>query len=220
MRQSSLSTFGYAARTEWSSRDGCRGARPSTRCRQPLSVPVELCICNKTASRPCASRLTSSWSGPSYGVACAPHVRHFIVHMRRAGHVVTRPLNCGVRAALPETPHYMGATMDNSQTLWRERWNSYLHSTLYCGVREGSAFSSSHSHGRPLVNGRLGLGALEGTADNRTTSPLGRRRLILDAEALGREFQRPPLLKFGRCATSHGHLMTVARPQTRFEPSA
>ena len=44
-----------------------------------------------------ACRLTSSWSGPSYGVACAPHVRHFIVHTRRAGHVVTRPLNCGVR---------------------------------------------------------------------------------------------------------------------------
>src|SRR5688572_31748567 len=42
-------------------------------------------------------RLTSSWSGPSYGVTCAPHVRHFIVHTRRAGHVVTRPLNCGVR---------------------------------------------------------------------------------------------------------------------------
>jgi hypothetical protein len=44
-----------------------------------------------------ASRLTSSWSGPSHVVACAPHVRHFIVHTRRAGHVVTRPLNCGVR---------------------------------------------------------------------------------------------------------------------------
>lgn len=27
---------------------------------------------------------------------CAPHVRHFIVHPRRAGHVVTRPLNSGV----------------------------------------------------------------------------------------------------------------------------
>src|SRR5688572_26264689 len=41
-------------------------------------------------------RLTSSWSGPSYGVTCAPPVRHFIVHTRRAGRVVTRPLNCGV----------------------------------------------------------------------------------------------------------------------------
>ena len=50
--------------------------------------------------RRCASRLTSSWSGPSYGVTCAPHVRHFIVHTRRAGHVVARPLNCGVRRHL------------------------------------------------------------------------------------------------------------------------
>ena len=50
-----------------------------------------------TSSSIRASRLTSSWSGPSYGVASAPHVRHFIVHTRRAGHVVARPLNCGVR---------------------------------------------------------------------------------------------------------------------------
>jgi hypothetical protein len=42
------------------------------------------------------ARITSSWSGPSYGVRCVPHVRHFIVHTRRAGQVVTRPLNCGV----------------------------------------------------------------------------------------------------------------------------
>ena len=41
-------------------------------------------------------RITSSWGGPSYGGAGAPHVRHFIVHTRRAGYVVTRPLNCGV----------------------------------------------------------------------------------------------------------------------------
>jgi len=27
---------------------------------------------------------------------CAPHVRHFILHTRRAGRFVTRPLNCGV----------------------------------------------------------------------------------------------------------------------------
>jgi hypothetical protein len=43
-----------------------------------------------------AKRITSSWSGPSYGGAGAPHVRHFIVHTRRAGHLVARPLNCGV----------------------------------------------------------------------------------------------------------------------------
>src|SRR5512134_712775 len=48
-----------------------------------------------------ARRITSSWSGPLYGVACAPHVRHFIVHTRRAGHVVARPLNCGVRRFVP-----------------------------------------------------------------------------------------------------------------------
>jgi predicted RNA binding protein YcfA (HicA-like mRNA interferase family) len=45
----------------------------------------------------CASRLTSSWSGRSSGNAGAPQVRHFIMHMRRAGRVVTPPLNCGVR---------------------------------------------------------------------------------------------------------------------------
>jgi hypothetical protein len=33
---------------------------------------------------------------PCYGVVGAAHVRHFIVHTRRAGHVVTPPLNCGV----------------------------------------------------------------------------------------------------------------------------
>jgi hypothetical protein len=27
---------------------------------------------------------------------CAPHVRHFMMHTRRAGHVITPPLNCGV----------------------------------------------------------------------------------------------------------------------------
>jgi len=31
-------------------------------------------------------------------------VRHFIVHTRRAGHVVTRPLNCGVRR-MPKVAH-------------------------------------------------------------------------------------------------------------------
>jgi hypothetical protein len=34
-----------------------------------------------------------------HGIACATHVRHFIVHTRRAGHVVARPLNCGDRYA-------------------------------------------------------------------------------------------------------------------------
>jgi hypothetical protein len=33
----------------------------------------------------------------SYGVTCAPHVRHFIMRTRRVGHVATPPLNCGVR---------------------------------------------------------------------------------------------------------------------------
>ena len=45
-------------------------------------------------------RITSSWSGPSYGGAGAPHVRHFLVHTRRAGHVVARPLNCGIMRLL------------------------------------------------------------------------------------------------------------------------
>lgn len=31
-------------------------------------------------------QLPNSWSGPSYVVACAPHVRHFIMHVRRASH--------------------------------------------------------------------------------------------------------------------------------------
>jgi hypothetical protein len=48
---------------------------------------------------PCAKRITSSWSGPSHDGACAPHVCHFIVHTRRAGPLVTRPLNCGVSRA-------------------------------------------------------------------------------------------------------------------------
>ena len=41
--------------------------------------------------------MTSSWSGPSDGDTCAPHVRHFIVHMRRASRRRAPPLNCGVR---------------------------------------------------------------------------------------------------------------------------
>src|SRR5512134_2548297 len=66
-------------------------------------------------------RLTCSWSGPSYGVTCAPHVRHFIVHTRRAGHVVTRPLNCGVRrnSDMPATKgiNHLGlAVLDLGQT--------------------------------------------------------------------------------------------------------
>ena len=43
-----------------------------------------------------AMRMTSSCSGPCYGVAGAAHVRHFIVHTRRAGQRSVRPLNCGV----------------------------------------------------------------------------------------------------------------------------
>jgi hypothetical protein len=36
--------------------------------------------------------LPNSSRDRSYVVACAPHVRHFIVHTRRAGHVIVRPL--------------------------------------------------------------------------------------------------------------------------------
>jgi hypothetical protein len=32
----------------------------------------------------------------SYGVTCAPHVRRFMLHMRRAGQFSARPLNCSV----------------------------------------------------------------------------------------------------------------------------
>src|SRR5512145_2864310 len=32
---------------------------------------------------------------------CAPQVRHCIMHTRRAGHLVTRPLNCGVMRYRP-----------------------------------------------------------------------------------------------------------------------
>ena len=53
-------------------------------------------------------RLTSSCSGPSYPIAGAPQVRHFIMHMRRAGHVVARPLNCGV------SRHFEGYLNDES----------------------------------------------------------------------------------------------------------
>jgi hypothetical protein len=43
------------------------------------------------------SRLTSSCSGPSNGIAATPRVLHFIVHARRASGGSARPLNCGVR---------------------------------------------------------------------------------------------------------------------------
>ena len=45
------------------------------------------------------SRITSSWSGPWYGIAGAPQVRHFIMHMRRAGQRSAPPLNCGVQSS-------------------------------------------------------------------------------------------------------------------------
>ena len=44
-----------------------------------------------------ASRLTSSCSGPSDGIAATPRVLHFIMRSRRAPHGSARPLNCGVR---------------------------------------------------------------------------------------------------------------------------
>jgi hypothetical protein len=47
--------------------------------------------------RSAACKLTSSCSGPGNGGAGAAHMRHFIVHMRRAGYGSARPLNCGVR---------------------------------------------------------------------------------------------------------------------------
>jgi hypothetical protein len=43
-----------------------------------------------------AQRITSSCSGRPIGNAGAPQVRHFIVHMRRAGQRRVPPLNCGV----------------------------------------------------------------------------------------------------------------------------
>jgi hypothetical protein len=48
----------------------------------------------------CQWRLTSSCSGRSYGVAGAPHVRHFIMHVRRASRGSAPPLNCGVRRVM------------------------------------------------------------------------------------------------------------------------
>jgi hypothetical protein len=42
-------------------------------------------------------RLTSSWSGRSYVVACAQQARHFIMRLLRAGQGSAPPLNCGVR---------------------------------------------------------------------------------------------------------------------------
>ncbi len=45
----------------------------------------------------CASRLTSSCSGPSNGIAATPRALHFIMRSRRASHGSARPLNCGVR---------------------------------------------------------------------------------------------------------------------------
>ena len=50
----------------------------------------------KTLQRPHRERLTSSWSGRSSDIAGAPQVRHFIMHMRRAGQRSMPPLNCSV----------------------------------------------------------------------------------------------------------------------------
>jgi hypothetical protein len=48
----------------------------------------------------CASRITSSCSGLSSGIAATPRVLHFIVHARGAAIGSVRLLNCGVRRHL------------------------------------------------------------------------------------------------------------------------
>ncbi len=44
----------------------------------------------------CAQQNIQAVAADRDPIAGAPQERHFIVHMRRAGRVVTRPLNCNV----------------------------------------------------------------------------------------------------------------------------